>query len=120
MRYECPSCGYKVIQDIYRECPNCHTRGKIWTAINDDLGDPRKGIKEGNNMPELECRKHVEEIYQLAEDKVHGGHRSATIRIIDGKFATCAFAGISAVYTLDDWKFIVELGKKVVELSEEK
>jgi len=71
-------------------------------------------------MPELECRKHVEEIYNLMENKSLGGHRSATIRIIDGKFAACAFAGVSATYTLGDWIFLVEVGKKVIELSEAK
>ncbi len=48
-----------------------------------------------------------------------GKGKYAEIRFVNGEFQECGFGTSSHIYTLDDWRFLVEVGKKIIELQKE-
>lgn len=64
----------------------------------------------------LETKKEVEETTILTE-KNAVVHRKANIHIKDGKFIGCIFSGLSNQYTLGDWKFLIAVGNKIIEIT---
>jgi len=63
-------------------------------------------------MPVLEWEKNDIDEYAITG---YDG-RKATIRLINGKFSECKYVGLSPQYNLEDWKFLHEVSRKVLEL----
>ena len=63
---------------------------------------------------QLKVSKEIEERYEIKQECTQ---RHAVVIFKAGKFSGCAYYGVGGQYTLDDWRFIIELGKKILDIA---